>query len=85
MAWILHRNIWYRVMTDQQNATSMTVLSMPEWKHKILNAVAWLLGMRGEHVACITFNFDYTNLDEIKKYRDHACQDCTGKCNYCER
>jgi hypothetical protein len=56
---------------------------MPEWKSKVLNAVAWLLGMRGENVACITFNFDYR---DIGAYKQHVCQDC-GKeeCNVCKK
>lgn len=61
--------------------TSMTILNMPTWKSKVLNSVAWLLGMRGEYVACITFNFDYKNTNLLK---DHACQDCTGNCSVCK-
>ena len=36
----------------------MEILSMPAWKSKVLRAVAWLIGMRGEHVYCITMNID---------------------------
>ena len=62
----------------------MTILHMPEWKSKVLNAVAWLLGMRGEHVACITFNFDYRDTRVISRLsNDHSCQDCTGACTVC--
>ncbi len=50
-----------------QTASSMTVLHMPKWKHRVLNGVAWLLGMRGEHVACITFNFDYTDVEKVRE------------------
>lgn len=67
-----------------RKAESMTILHMPEWKSRVLNAIAWLLGMRGEHVACITFNFDYRNAKVIAKLNnDHACQDCTGACTIC--
>lgn len=66
-----------------KDVTSMTVLNMPEWKSKILNAVAWLLGMRGEHVACITFNFDYRNINTLREVT-HSCQDCSSdSCNVC--
>jgi hypothetical protein len=41
----------------------MEILHMPAWKAKVLNAVAWILGMRGENVYCITFNVD---LNELK-------------------
>ena len=59
----------------------MTILTMPEWKSKILRAVAWLLGMRGEHVYCITLNVD---LKEIKKQDNYVCQDCTSdSCSVC--
>lgn len=30
------------------------VLDMPEWKSKLLNAFAWILGFRGEEVYVIT-------------------------------
>ena len=69
---------------SNETPTSMTILNMPTWKSKVLNSVAWLLGMRGEYVACITFNFDYTNLEELKKAKDHVCQDCTGNCSVCK-
>lgn len=67
-----------------KEVTSLAILHMPAWKSKVLNSVAWLLGMRGEHVACITFNFDYNDPDVIKKLsNNHACQDCTGSCAIC--
>lgn len=34
----------------------LVILTMPKWKSKVLNSVAWILGMRGEHVYCITLN-----------------------------
>lgn len=40
------------------------ILEMPKWKSRVLNIVAWILGMRGENVYCITLN---VNLDEIKE------------------
>jgi len=42
---------------------TMEIIHMPEWKAKILNSVAWILGMRGENVYCITMN---VNLNELK-------------------
>lgn len=71
-------------MTNKE-ATSMTVLNMPNWKSKILNAVAWLLGMRGEHVACITFNFDYRDYNTVKNLmKKDACEDCSSSsCQVC--
>jgi hypothetical protein len=69
----------------EKQATSMSILPMPEWKHKVLNAVAWLLGMRGEHVACITFNFDYRNIETFNSMSD-ACQDCCiDSCKVCSQ
>lgn len=65
---------------------SMKILDMPKWKSRVLNAVAWLLGMRGEHVACITFNFDYKDPQTIAKLinNDHVCQDCNSEsCSVC--
>lgn len=66
---------------------SMTVLDMPNWKSKILNAVAWILGMRGEHVACITFNFDYRDKQTIVQKLDtmnDVCIDCDiDDCSVC--
>lgn len=60
--------------------SSLSILEMPSWKSKVLNAVAWLLGMRGEHVACITFNFDYKDPEVLQ----HICQDCTSdSCKVC--
>ena len=63
----------------------MQILDMPEWKSRVLNAVAWLLGMRGEHVACITFSFDYRDPKVIAELtKDHACQDCNSdSCAVC--
>ena len=37
---------------------SLEILTMPRWKSKVLNTVAWLIGMRGENVYCITLNVD---------------------------
>lgn len=54
-----------------KEATSLTILDMPKWKSKILDTVAWILGMRGEHVACITFNFDYTDPKIVNKLREN--------------
>lgn len=72
-------------MTKNKSATSMTVLHMPEWKSKVLNAVAWLLGIRGEHVACITFNFDYRDINVLRQITD-TCQDCSvDSCKVCSQ
>ena len=46
---------------------SMSFLDMPNWKSKILNAVAWILGYRGEHVYCITINMPPAKLHEYAK------------------
>ena len=43
---------------------SMSILDMPAWKSKILNAVAWVLGYRGEHVYCITINMSPEELND---------------------
>lgn len=40
---------------------------MPQWKSKILRAVAWILGMRGEHVYCITMNVDLNDPKQAKE------------------
>lgn len=67
-----------------KEATGLSILNMPEWKSKILNAVAWILGMRGEHVACITFNFDYKDPKVVRELMNSdVCQDCVGSCNIC--
>ena len=46
---------------------TMEILSMPKWKSKILNTVAWMLGMRGEYVYCITMNVDLTDPKQAKE------------------
>ena len=70
--------------TMNKEITGLSVLDMPEWKSKILNGVAWILGMRGEYVACITFNFDYRKPEVIEKIANSdACQDCVGSCSVC--
>ena len=74
-------------MSNNKNVESLSILNMPEWKSKVLNAVAWLLGMRGEHVACITFNFDYrdpkTFLQKLDDMND-VCLDCdSDSCRVC--
>ena len=45
----------------------LTILSMPMWKARILRAVAWTLGFKGEHVYCITMNVDLNNVEEARK------------------
>lgn len=42
---------------------NMTIQDMPNWKSKILNAVAWMLGYRGEYAYVILINED---LNELK-------------------
>jgi hypothetical protein len=42
--------------------STIEILEMPNWKGKILNSVAWILGMRGENVYCITLNTDLNEL-----------------------
>lgn len=46
---------------------TMEILAMPRWKSKILNTVAWMLGMRGEYVYCITMNVDLNDPEQAKK------------------
>lgn len=46
----------------------MQILDMPEWKSKVLRAVAWMLGFRGEHVYCITINLDLNSINSVKAY-----------------
>jgi hypothetical protein len=43
---------------------------MPRWKSKVLRAVAWVIGMRGEHVYCVTMNMDLNDTDTAKKLLD---------------
>ena len=43
---------------------SMEILDMPNWKSKILNAVAWMLGYRGEYAYVILINQDLEKLRE---------------------
>lgn len=45
----------------------MEILSMPHWKSRILRMVAWILGMRGEHVYCITMNVDLNDPKQAKE------------------
>ena len=59
-------------MYNKYMTSKLEILELPKWKSKILNTVAWILGMRGEHVACVTFNFDYTNPDKIKEMSENA-------------
>lgn len=46
------------------------ILEMPRWKSKVLRAVAWVIGMRGEHVYCVTMNMDLNDTDTAKKLLD---------------
>lgn len=43
---------------------SMQILDMPEWKSKILQAVAWILGYRNEYAYVILLNIDLKNMSE---------------------
>ena len=46
----------------------LEILEMPNWKHDILRAVAWILGYRGENVYCVTMNIDLeAKRDEQRK------------------
>ena len=45
----------------------LTIVDMPEWKSKILNAVSAILGYRGEYVYVITMDVDLKNADQAKK------------------
>lgn len=44
----------------------LTIVDMPEWKSKILNAVAAILGYRGEYVYVVTLDVDLKNMSEEK-------------------
>lgn len=44
---------------------------MPRWKSKVLRAVAWIIGMRGEYVYCVTMNMDLDDTDTAKKLLDN--------------
>jgi len=37
------------------------------WKARILRAVAWMLGFKGEHVYCITMNINLNDREEAKR------------------
>lgn len=56
------------VLGNNTNMTepSFKILSMPTWKSKVLRAVAWILGYRGEYVYCITLNVDLDNMKAEK-------------------
>lgn len=41
----------------------MEIVTMPDWKARILKSVAWILGYRNEHAYVITINID---LDKLK-------------------
>lgn len=43
-------------MTDNTETEIFEIVSMAEWKSKILNAVAWILGIRDENVYVITIS-----------------------------
>jgi hypothetical protein len=45
----------------------LTILPMPMWKARILRAVAWILGFKGEHVYCITMNINLNDREEAKR------------------
>ena len=45
----------------------MQILPMPKWKSKILNAVAWILGFRGEYCYVVTMNVDLTDPEQAKE------------------
>lgn len=46
------------------------ILEMPRWKSKVLRTVAWVIGMRGEHVYCVTMNIDLNDTKTAKKLLD---------------
>lgn len=47
------------------------ILEMPRWKSKVLRAVAWIIGMRGEYVYCVTMNMDLDDTDTAKELLDN--------------
>lgn len=42
------------------------ILEMKRWHSKVLRAVAWILGYRGEYVYCITLNLDLNSYKDAK-------------------
>lgn len=47
----------------------LQILNMPNWKSKVLRAVAWILGYRGEYVYCITMNYDLNDYKDAQAVR----------------
>ena len=54
-------------MGTTREPLTLEILDMPSWKSKILNAVAWILGYRGEHAYVITMNLDIDDYDDAKR------------------
>lgn len=50
------------IKMEDYDGSPLKILHMPAWKAKILNSVAWVLGMRGENVYCITLNVDLDDM-----------------------
>lgn len=48
--------------------SSLEILDMPNWKSKVLDAVAWLLGYREEHVYLFLLN---TNIEDFATRLDN--------------
>lgn len=48
----------------------MEILPMPMWKSRILNAVAWLLGFRGEYAHVITISVNLYDPKQAKEFLD---------------
>jgi hypothetical protein len=46
------------------------ILPMSMRKARILRAVAWLLGFKGEHVYCITMNVNLNDYNDAKRVKD---------------
>ena len=46
---------------------NLEILHMPTWKSKILNATAWLIGIRGENCWVITISNNFPH--EIENER----------------
>lgn len=60
----------------------LEVVGMKTWQSKVLNAVAWVIGIKGEDVWCMTITKDVTkalteNIDYKESYEGYAyCITC---------
>lgn len=50
--------------------TNLEIAEMSEWKSKVFNAVAWLLGYRGENAYVILLSIDLNELKDKEIYKE---------------